>query len=60
MSTRLPATITTGLACVAAQYDPKEAAKKRAAEAKAVDKAARLDKQAAGMRKMSSFFHKKA
>lgn len=42
------------------QVDPKEAAKRKAAEVKAEAKAAKLMKEAAGMKKLSSFFTKRA
>ena len=41
------------------RYDPKEAAKVKAAAARQEAKAAKIAKEAAGMRKLSSFFQKK-
>ena len=41
------------------RFDPKEAAKAKAAEARAATKAAKIAKEASGMRKLSSFFMKK-
>lgn len=38
------------------RMDPKEAAKQKAAESRAATKQAKLVKEAAGMRKLSSFF----
>lgn len=40
------------------QYDPREVAKRRLAEAKAEAKAVKVAKETAGMKKMSSFFAK--